>query len=92
VPVVRQTVLDKHPGLRGLLKQLGGILTVEEMRQLNYAVDGEKRQPKDVVRDFITKKGLLLDSRVAALSGRVFKVQGFKVQGQNRSTLARLDR
>ena len=42
VPVVRQTALDKHPGLRGLLKQLGGILTVEEMRQLNYAVDGEK--------------------------------------------------
>jgi osmoprotectant transport system permease protein len=57
VPVVRQTVLEKYPELRGVLKQLGGILSVEEMRKLNYAVDGEKRQPKDVVREFLAQKG-----------------------------------
>ena len=40
------------------LKQLGGILTVDEMRKLNYAVDGEKRQAKDVAREFLRQKGL----------------------------------
>jgi glycine betaine/choline ABC-type transport system substrate-binding protein len=59
VPVARQTALEKHPEIRGVLKQLGGILTVDEMRKLNYAVDGEKRQAKDVVREFLTRKGLV---------------------------------
>jgi len=48
--------LEKHPEIRAVLKQLGGILTVEEMRQLNYAADGEKRQPKDIVKEFLAKK------------------------------------
>ncbi|HEY7218818.1 MAG TPA: glycine betaine ABC transporter substrate-binding protein [Candidatus Binatia bacterium] len=59
VPVVRQAALEKHPELRGVLRQLGGILTVDEMRRLNYAVDGEKRQPKDVAREFLARKGIL---------------------------------
>jgi osmoprotectant transport system permease protein len=59
VPVARRAALDKHPELRGVLKQLGGVLNVEEMRKLNYAVDGEKRQAKDVVREFLTQKKLV---------------------------------
>jgi glycine betaine/choline ABC-type transport system substrate-binding protein len=59
VPVVRQAALEQHPGLRGLFKQLGGILNVEEMRKLNHAVDGEKRQAKEIVREFLMRKGLL---------------------------------
>ena len=59
VPVARQATLAKYPELREILKQLGGILTVDEMRKLNYAVDGEKRQAKDVARDFLSQKGLL---------------------------------
>ena len=55
--VVREAALEKYPELRGVLKQLGGILSVAEMRRLNYAVDGEKRQPKDVVREFLALKG-----------------------------------
>jgi osmoprotectant transport system permease protein len=59
VPVVRQAVLESNPRLREILKQLGGILTVDEMRKLNFAVDGEKRQAKEVVREFLMKKGIL---------------------------------
>ena len=59
VPVVRQTALDSHPKLREALKQLGGILSVEAMRKLNFAVDGEKRQPKDVAREFLQGKGIV---------------------------------
>ncbi len=59
VPVVRQATLEKYPALRGVLKELGGILTVDEMRKLNYAVDGEKRLAKDVAREFLERRGLL---------------------------------
>lgn len=41
VPVERQATLQKFPALRDALKQVGGILTVDEMRKLNYAADGE---------------------------------------------------
>ena len=60
--MVRQAALEKHPNLRGLLKELGGILTVDEMRKLNYAVDGEKRQAKDVAREFLIKKNIIAAS------------------------------
>ncbi|HVO91732.1 MAG TPA: glycine betaine ABC transporter substrate-binding protein [Terriglobales bacterium] len=59
VPVARQAALDSHPQLREALKQLGGILTVEEMRKLNFAVDGEKRQPKDLAREFLRSRGIV---------------------------------
>ena len=62
VPVVRQAALEKHARLRGLLKELGGILTVDEMRKLNYAVDGEKRQAKDVAREFLIQKKFITGS------------------------------
>ena len=59
VPVVRSSVLEKHPEVRDVLRQLGGILSVEEVRQLNYEVDGEHRQARDVVREFLQAKGIL---------------------------------
>jgi osmoprotectant transport system permease protein len=58
VPVVRHAALEKHPELRELLRRLGGVLSVEEMRTLNYAVDGEHKQAGDVVREFLIRKGL----------------------------------
>jgi len=82
VPVVRQVALEKNPGLRAILKQLGGVLTVEEMRKLNYAVDGEKRQAKDVAREFLSQKGLLLDSKVA-LWGLTARFQSSRIQESN---------
>ena len=41
------------------LQQLSGILTVDEMRKLNYAVDGEKRQPREVAREFLKLKNII---------------------------------
>ena len=58
VPVARQSVLAKYPQVRSALEKLGGILTVEEMRKLNYAVDGEHKQARDVAREFLRRKGL----------------------------------
>jgi osmoprotectant transport system substrate-binding protein len=58
VPVVRQSVLEKHPELSSVLQRLGHILSVNEMRKLNYAVDGEHKQARDVAREFLQQKGL----------------------------------
>jgi glycine betaine/choline ABC-type transport system substrate-binding protein len=59
VPVVRRAALEQHPEIRDALRQLGGILSVAEMRRLNYAVDGEKRPAREVAREFLETKGIL---------------------------------
>ena len=60
VPVARQDAAGEASQRSGeVLKQLGGILTVDEMRKLNYAVDGEKRQPNEVAREFLKQKGII---------------------------------
>ena len=56
VPVVRREAIDRHPVIREALHQLGGKISDEEMRKLNYAVDGEHRDVVDVVRDFLRTK------------------------------------
>jgi glycine betaine/choline ABC-type transport system substrate-binding protein len=65
VPVARRAMLEKYPKVRDVLKRLGGILTVEEMRKLNFAVDGEKRQAKDVAREFLLEKRIVGGSDAA---------------------------
>lgn len=56
VGVVRQQTLAEHPELRAALDELGGKISDAEMRQLNYAVDGQKRDVKEVVREFLRSK------------------------------------
>jgi len=58
VPLVRQATLEKHPEVRDALRALGGRISEDEMRKLNYAVDGNKRDVKEVVREFLRTKGL----------------------------------
>jgi glycine betaine/choline ABC-type transport system substrate-binding protein len=59
VPVVRKDVLARRPAVREALKALGGLVGVEDMRRLNYAVDGDHRAPRDVVHEFLAAKGYL---------------------------------
>jgi glycine betaine/choline ABC-type transport system substrate-binding protein len=40
------------------LNELSGKVTDADMRQLNYALDGQHRDVKEVVREFLRKKGL----------------------------------
>jgi osmoprotectant transport system substrate-binding protein len=58
VTVIRQQTLVDHPEVKQALDELAGKISDAEMRQLNYAVDGEKRDVKDVVREFLRSKGL----------------------------------
>ena len=54
--VVRIETLKKFPGLRESLRRLGGRITEEKMRELNYLVDGEHRDVKEVVSHFLEEK------------------------------------
>ena len=58
VSIVREEALARHPQLRDALAPLAGKVSDEDMRALNYAVDGQHRSVTDVVREFRQKKGL----------------------------------
>jgi glycine betaine/choline ABC-type transport system substrate-binding protein len=50
--VVRGVALEQHAGLREVLDALGGTISEDDMRRMNYALDGEHRDVTSVVRDF----------------------------------------
>jgi glycine betaine/choline ABC-type transport system substrate-binding protein len=54
-PIIRTAVAMKHPEVRQALKELGGKISAEQMRRMNYAVDGQHLDVKDVVREFLNK-------------------------------------
>ena len=58
-PIVRQEVLQKHPELRQVFQQLAGRISEQDMRRLNYQVDGQGRDVKQVVQQFLKSKGLI---------------------------------
>jgi glycine betaine/choline ABC-type transport system substrate-binding protein len=58
VAVVREQTLVEHPEVKQALDDLAGKISDADMRQLNYAVDGQKRDVKDVVREFLRGKNL----------------------------------
>ena len=58
VPVVRRETLERHPEVKRALAELAGKISETEMRRMNYAVDGEHRDVKEVVREFRKSKGL----------------------------------
>jgi osmoprotectant transport system substrate-binding protein len=55
-PIVRDSVVMNHPEVRTALKELGGKISEEQMRKMNYAVDGEHRDVKEVVKEFLSGK------------------------------------
>ena len=57
--VVRGELLKIHPELREVLMKMDGLLTDEEMAQLNYRVENNGEDEKTVAVDFLMEKGLL---------------------------------
>jgi len=56
VPVIRQQMLARHPEVKQALDDLAGKISDDDMRQLNYAVDGQHRDVKEVVQEFLKRK------------------------------------
>lgn len=53
VPVVHSATLLRHPEIGVALRRLSGRVTEATMRRMNYAVDGERRDAAEVVREFL---------------------------------------
>jgi len=58
VPVMREQMLNKHPEVKQIVDELTGKITEEDMRQLNYAIDGQHRNVTEIVSEFLKKKNL----------------------------------
>jgi len=59
VYLVRKESLARLPALDDVLAKLTHAISTEEMRQLNYEVDANKRGQAEVVREWIKKKGFV---------------------------------
>jgi glycine betaine/choline ABC-type transport system substrate-binding protein len=59
VAVVRQQTLQQHPEVAQAIAELGGKISDQEMQQLNYSLDGQHRDVKDVAHEFLRSKGLV---------------------------------
>ena len=57
--VVRRAVLEEHPELETVLEKLAGTISDSDMAQMNYVVETEGREPRDVAADFLRSRGLL---------------------------------
>lgn len=58
VPLVREDALQQHPALRQALNRLSGRVSQAEMQAMNHAVEGDHRDPADVIREFRQRKAL----------------------------------
>ncbi len=58
VPLVRDDALQRWPQIRIALDALAGRITADDMRAMNEAVDGQHRDPAEVVHEFRRRKGL----------------------------------
>jgi osmoprotectant transport system substrate-binding protein len=56
VPIVRRECLEKFPALGNAMNHLSRRITEHDMRRLNYAVDGEKKDAAAVVKEFLNEK------------------------------------
>jgi osmoprotectant transport system substrate-binding protein len=59
VPVVRKEVIDANPKVAEVLNRVSALLDEGAMAEMNYKVDGEKMEPKDVARDFLKARGVV---------------------------------
>lgn len=58
VPLVRDDALRRWPQIQVALDALAGRVTADDMRAMNEAVDGQHRDPAQVVREFRQAHGL----------------------------------
>ncbi len=59
VPIVRPAMLQKCPQAQAAFDRLAGRITADDMRAMNYAVDGEKKDAGAVAREFLASHQLL---------------------------------
>ncbi len=59
VAVMREETLREHSEVSTTLAALAGKISAKEMQRLNYAVDGQHRDVKEVAHEFLKNHGLI---------------------------------
>ena len=59
VPVVRKEALDANPKIAEVLNRTSALFDEATMAELNFKVDGDKQEPKDVAQAFLRAKGVV---------------------------------
>jgi osmoprotectant transport system substrate-binding protein len=59
VPVIREHAIREHPEVAQVLADLNGKISDAQMQRMNYAVDGQHRDTRDVVRQFLQEQKLV---------------------------------
>ncbi|MFA6850823.1 MAG: glycine betaine ABC transporter substrate-binding protein [Selenomonadaceae bacterium] len=57
--VVRNEILEEHPELLGILEKFNGIITDNDMAQMNYEVETQGKEPIDVAQTYLRSKNIL---------------------------------
>jgi len=57
--VIRKETLELYPELKDVLNLMSGLISDDEMIDMNYKVEKLNEDPKEVAREFLIKKGLL---------------------------------
>lgn len=58
-PVIKQSIAANYPGVVQVLNSVTALVTDASQSELNWQVDGQKQEPRDVARDFLRKHGLV---------------------------------
>lgn len=53
VPLVRREVLEQFPLVGRTLDQLAGRISAADMRRMNYAIVGQRRNTRDIAAEFL---------------------------------------
>ncbi len=59
VAVVRLQTLQEHPEVSQAIAALGGKISDQEMQKLNYALDAQHQDAKNIAHQFLRSKGLV---------------------------------
>lgn len=57
--VVRNEFLEKNPSAKDILNKLNNIIDDKTMSEMNYQVEGNNMEPKEVAKVFLKSKGLI---------------------------------
>lgn len=58
-PLIRMDTLKEYPEIEEVLNLLSGTMSDEIMRKLNYEVDVNGRDPKEVAKEYLVSEGLI---------------------------------
>jgi osmoprotectant transport system substrate-binding protein len=61
IVVVTEKFASENPDVVEIIKELDGRIDTDSMRELNYQYDVDKKEARDIARDFLVQQGLIAE-------------------------------